>query len=370
MQSALPIFYTPDGSQNNALYPQRGAMNTPRIRAHPPLHAYIDDYANDDIDSSPLWHHPRLDLPSARRIFVELFQKVPPRENERASQLLMYFAHQLVRDMTRTEMLNETQPWPIECDMVETRGSFCPLGQESIDFFRAARWPKNDEVGYLPSNTGEPINCATTWLDMDHIYGNAPPSSPDYLHFRTGEGGHMKLDSSTHLPPVDENGKYLVYDDRMRRTPMDLALTATFLHYHNKRADYYLSQNPDWSDETLFYNARMDVVAVYQSAFEGKYIPALLGEPLSSYDGYDPEVDASIDVFFSTCSFRYGHSGLSSLVRFIDKDWAPIPRDPMLLRDVYNHTEEVVNQLGGGRLAAATVMRGLAHDATKGEFQI
>jgi len=114
----------------------------------------------------------------------------------------------------------------------------------------------------------------------------------------------------------------------------------------------------------------MDTVAVYQMTFETKYATAVLGKPLPPYQGYDPDVDASIDVFFSTSSFRYGHSGISGLVRLLDEEWEPLPEDPMLMRDVFNKTEQVVRSItsddaGQSRYAMASILRGLAHDVTK-----
>mmetsp|Transcript_5046 Transcript_5046/g.9859 ORF Transcript_5046/g.9859 Transcript_5046/m.9859 type:complete len:835 (-) Transcript_5046:1660-4164(-) len=175
----------------------------------------------------------------------------------------------------------------------------------------------------------------------------------------------MKLDNSTGLPPCDvETGLYSVYDDAMRKLPTDLALMSTFLHYHNRRADHHSKLDPEMDDESIFWKARMDVLAVYQSTFEGKYVPAILGDPLSEYGGYNSSVDATIDVFFSTCSFRYGHSAMSGVVRLLDKDFGPLPLDPMLMRDVHNRTEEIVRLIGssGARDAISSVIRGLAHD--------
>ena len=131
----------------------------------------------------------------------------------------------------------------------------------------------------------------------------------------------MKLEDTTGLPPIDpETGLYLVADAVIGNLPTDLALLSTFLHYHNKRAEHHHAQNPEIDDEALFQKARMDCIAVYQAAHETKYLTALLGDPLKAYKGYDPEVDASIDVFFSTCSFRYCHSGMSGLVRLLDEN--------------------------------------------------
>ena len=73
-----------------------------------------------------------------------------------------------------------------------------------------------DEDGENEENTGEPINYATAWLDMDHVYGNMLPSSPDYLKYRQEVSGKMLIDETTNLPPLDENtGLYRLYEDAM-----------------------------------------------------------------------------------------------------------------------------------------------------------
>ena len=222
-----------------------------------------------------------------------------------------------MRDITRTvSSEGSVGQMNIPCDMVETRGPFCPAGQRVMEFDRASRTLSKDEdddatttIPIPSSITGEPISHATTWLDLDHVYGNYAPSSPDYLKFRTGIGGRMKLDNKTGLPPIDPTtGLYLVYDDTIRLLPSDLAMLSTFLHYHNSQADYWMGlRHPEWNDEMIFHKARLDTVAVYQSAFEMKYISALLGEPLSTYEGYDANVDSRVDVFF----YEPRHSFLS-----------------------------------------------------------
>jgi hypothetical protein len=158
------------------------------------------------------------------------------------------------------------------------------------------------------------------------------PSSPDYLKYCQGVGGKMLINETTNLPPLDENtGLYRVYDDTMRRLPSDLMMVSTFMYHHNVRASYHAKKHPEWDDETLFQQARMDVLAVYQNSFEESYVSDLLGMPLSEYRGYNARVDASIDVFFSTCSFRYGHSGMSGVSRLLDAEWESLPQDPVLM---------------------------------------
>ena len=200
----LPSHYTHDGSFNHPAHPLRGTVGSPRIRKYPPLHSYnrrspssnitlddrgISNIFNVSTSSSsgvdPLWHHPRQDLPSARNILVELFQRTLPRRNERTSQLLMAFGHFVTRDITRTQFpattntqgeVATTERMDIECDLIETRGPFCPQGQKFMEFYRSPRrsderYDTIDEEGEKDTNeedTGEPINHASKLFFLVH----------------------------------------------------------------------------------------------------------------------------------------------------------------------------------------------------------
>ena len=84
------------------------------------------------------------------------------------------------------------------------------------------------------------------------------------------------------------------------------ALVTVFLRYHNLRADHHAhNSNFSLSDEDLYWHARKDTTAAYQHIVEEKYLPTLLNELLDPYTGYKPDIDPSIDSFFSTNSFRF-----------------------------------------------------------------
>ena len=310
--------------------------------------------------------------PSPHKILVELLQITPPRNNPKASQLLITFSNFATHDLVRTKNnIVPSDDLSIECDARETRGTVCPMGKQAVEFYPSI----NDENGH-------PINYATAWLDMDHVYGTTNSTSDDYYKFRTGKGGLMKLDTDTGLPPRsvhDEEGSgqmhYLTNIPQMRNTPADLAMLSTFLHYHNTRAAQHAEQNPEWNDEELYHAAKMDVIAVYQMTFNS-YAAVTVGMPLDKYQGYNLNINPMSDVFFTGCSVRYGHSSISNLVRLIDENGDRLPYDPMLLRDVHGRTEDVLNRqisfdgenntfLVDPRRAISSVLRGLTVEPKK-----
>ena len=206
-------------------------------------------------------------------------------------------------------------------------------------------------------------NFATSYMDLDHMYGPIIGGPPED-QYRAFEGGRMILDSHG-MPPKDPTtGLYIFADPQTRLGPSLSALAIVFLRYHNLRAGAHASIDPTLSDRELYWLARRDMTAAYQNMVEEKYIPTTLGETLDPYEGYKSDVDPSIDVFFSTASFRYGHSGLSGVIRMLDADYRPMPQDPLLLRDAFDHTESV---LGSSEDDAATagVLRGLAAEPGK-----
>lgn len=308
--------------------------------------------------------------PSPHKILVELLQIIPPRSNPKASQLLITFSNFATHDLIRTRNnINPDDDLSIECDARETRGTVCPMGKQSVEFY-----PSIKDVN------GNPTNYATAWLDMDHVYGNANSTSDDYYKFRTGKGGLMKLDTDTGLPPLsEEDGSgqlhYLTNIQQMSNLPADLAMLSTFLYFHNTRATHHAEQNPQWNDEQLYHAAKMDVIAVYQMTFKS-YATATVGMALEKYQGYDLNINPMSDVFFAGCSARYGHSSISNLVRLIDENGDRLPYDPMLLRDVHGRTENVLNRqmsfegennsaLIDPRRAISSVIRGLAVEPKK-----
>ena len=356
--------YSHDGWGNNLAQPHLGSAGRPRIRSHPPLTSYIDGVSKPRTESDG--------LPPAWRVSSELFRgSARPKESKGVSQLLLYFGQMVVHDLMRTEMSSEDgEAMHISCGGAGTCGEHgtgvvtgfgfgCPAaafggGGGVLPFFRALR------SNTTPGEPQSPINYESSFLDLSMLYGLEAYSSKSKL--RSGVGGRMMLDTYTGLPPRDvDTGLYIVADLRTRGTPGLLVLTSLFIHYHNLCADAHRDSNQTFTDDELYRLARMDNIAAYQHIVEEVYVPTVLGDHLGPYEGYDKSVDPSIDVFFSTCAFRYGHSGLSGLVRLVHPSFRPMAEDPMLLRDVFNNTEKIMDELGA-RVAATAILRGLAFE--------
>lgn len=81
-----------------------------------------------------------------------------------------------------------------------------------------------------------------------------------------------------------------------------------WFRWHNHIAEVLKTQNPSWSSEKIFNEARKWVIASQQQIVVYQWLPEWLGESLRSYQKYDPSVDPQIDQFFQAAAFRFGHT--------------------------------------------------------------
>ena len=369
--------YSLNGRGNNLLHPEWGAVNTPRVRQVPQDgSAYFNEQGDPRNESNS-------QLPSARRLMEVLFRQVTPKARSGSdaahNHLMLEFGHFIVQDIMGATLTNRTEPMPIPCDGTVQDIVFCPgtgrtyttpasndIGsvndggsndtvhekQQRIDFWRSphAFVPNSatgTSAGATTANAGTktervPINGQTSFLDLSSLYGR---NMEECEVVRARHDGLLKLDEDG-LPPPELHRIF-------NKSPGVYALHVVFMRFHNMLARQYAVQDaaerkpeilqlsPGEKDKYYFKKARKYTIAVYQSIVSEKYIPTLMGWKLPPYEGYRPTTNPGIDVFFSSVSYRYGHSSLSQLVRILDADWKPMPKDPLFLRDVFRPPETV-----------------------------
>lgn len=334
--SSLSEHYSYDGVGNNLYHPEWGAAGSPRVRILPPLTGFYNDDTPRDEDNA--------DLPSARRIMEQVFRRATPHKDKTSNDLLLQFGLFIVFD-SLGKGGNSSEPFPIPCDGNFTDLLYCPVtgsSSNSIAFYRNAHHVVTNKNENRTSESRATISKGTSFLDLSSIYGTSEEES---ANVRLGEFGLLAIDDSG-LPRDRSPSKY-------NSSPGCFAYFCLFMRFHNNVANQTRAENPNWKDEELFQYARHYTIAVYQSIVAEKYIPALLGDSLKPYAGYDPTVDPSIDEFFSSISFRYAHSSVSSVVRLLDENFVPTPQDPLFIRDVFrqptpgNDVYSLVERHGG-----------------------
>jgi peroxidase len=182
------------------------------------------------------------------------------------------------------------------------------------------------------TNPRQQINAVTSYLDLSQVYGSTNAIA-DALRthvgglLKTSPGNMLPYDNSTYFTPdqlaiinmandsgaVPTENLFVTGDVRGNENIELTTLQTLFLRNHNLIATQLHQEHPSWSDEQLYQEARKINIAEYQYITYTQYLPDLLGpNALSSYSGYNPNVDAAIATEFSTVAFRFGHSLLSS----------------------------------------------------------
>ncbi|RKO93539.1 heme peroxidase [Blyttiomyces helicus] len=167
------------------------------------------------------------------------------------------------------------------------------------------------------TNTREYRNTYTSTLDASGLYGN----DDNYAAIMIGERGMLKSwihPVAGEMPLVDNSTGIFVLGG-----PSILCLPIMLLREHNRRARQYAITNPNWTDDKIFNRARRMVISIVQKITLSRYYPMVIGEVPPTYTGYKPNVDLSIDLFWSNVAQRYGHSSTNQVLLRYDEDGQP-----------------------------------------------
>lgn len=176
-------------------------------------------------------------------------------------------------------------------------------------------------------------------IDNSHVYGFTDRFQRGEL--RTLNGG--RLVSVNNLFPRRANctgdACYFSGEPRSTATTGLSMWAALMVRYHNAIADGLAAVNGHWLDERLFQEARRIVTAVYQHILYDEWLPLYFGEramgrrnvscpagddgeTLSGCRGrYDPTVDGSTMVEFSTGAFRLLHANTPLAIGLYDEEY-------------------------------------------------
>ena len=328
-----------DGSGNNAAHSEYGQAGTALRRAT------ACEY--DDGLSTPAG----ATRPSARAVSNAIVAQVgsipsPGRPSDYVWQWGQFIDHDL--DLTGTAVPTE------EFDIPVPLGDpfFDPLstGTQVIQLMRSL---------YMvdPNGVRQQINENTAWIDGSMVYGS------DSVRAQAVRAPHGKLATSTgNLLPFNVNGLpnaggtsptlFLAGDVRANEQVGLTAMHTLFVREHNYWASLF---GLFLDDETTYQMARMIVSAEIQAITYREFLPALLGpHALPPYRGYDGNVDPTIETFFSTASYRFGHSMLSPVLLRLDQNLQPIAAGNLPLANAFFAPQEITTQ------GIDSLLRGLA----------
>ena len=161
-------------------------------------------------------------------------------------------------------------------------------------------------------STGYATNTVAGWMDGSQVYGSDEATA---ANLRLADG-HMKTSDGDYLPI--QNGQFIAGDVRVMENPELTGVTTLFVREHNFQVDRLAKAHPNWTGDQLYNQARAIVTAELQNIVYTEFVPTMIGNNLSAYHGYDPNVDPRIMEEFAFGAFRFGHSTVSDEQTRID----------------------------------------------------
>jgi peroxidase len=235
-----------------------------------------------------------------------------------------------------------------------------PIGGPNDTPLAFQRSATDPATGTSTSNPLQNPTSVTSYLDLSQVYGSDLATDNALRTFsggqmKTSPGGLPPLDNSTYFTsaqlaainasvggmaddgPLPESQMFVTGDSRGNENLELTALQTLFLDNHNRIAAQLQKENPTWTDQQLFDEARKLNIAEYQQVIYTEWLPAVLGQnALPAYKGYNPNVNATIADEFSTVAFRFGHSLLSGDIERDGNDGLSVAADVPLEQDFFD----------------------------------
>ncbi|MCR9202196.1 MAG: hypothetical protein NXI04_26435 [Planctomycetaceae bacterium] len=326
-----------DGTGNNLDNDQMGSTDEQLLRIS------AADYA--DGISAPAGEN----RPSARTISNEVVASSGPKPNARGlTDMTWLWGQFLDHDISLTEPSEPHEPFNIEVPSGDALFDPFYTGDKQINMNRSIFDP---DTGTQDTGPRQQINQITAFIDGSMVYGSDDVRAAELRSFADGKlrvtDDNLMPVNSADLPNADNGPDLTLFLAGDVRANENVALTAmhtVWVREHNRIAEELLTEAPHLTDEQVYQQARELVIAQIQAVTYNEFLPALLGDQaLQSYQGYDPDVDASIATEFSTAAYRFGHSMLSSELLRSNNDGTEAAEGNIALQDAFFAPQEIID---------------------------
>ncbi len=315
-------YRTFDGSNNNTNNSIIGSVNSPYSRL---AAAEFNDGMSEPAG---------INRPNPRELSIDNFwEKMNAEEQDLNLSTFVWVWGKFIDHDINSTRTNTSEPFPIEISLEDPYLSELAALGKDIEMYRIEAL---EGTGNHPENPRRYANHTSTWIDGSMIYGHDQYRA-DWL--RTFFRGKMKTSEGNLLPFNTKSGnfndiidftapsmvnprnasKYFVTGDvKANETLQLLSLHTLFIREHNRLCDSLVALYPYWSDEKLYFHARALVGGMIQKITFDEWLPAL-GIYLDEFQGYNDELDPSINEFYALAGGNIGHSMLQMSTPRIDE---------------------------------------------------
>ncbi|MEE9352713.1 MAG: peroxidase family protein, partial [Thiotrichaceae bacterium] len=302
-----------DGSKNNAQSTSMGAINSEYINILPTDHSRDMDGATE------------VDLANPRDISNEVMAQSENTENKKGlSDMFWLWGQFLDHDIT---LGPDKKGDHADIDIPTGDRFFDPQGT-------GTQTMKFERTDGTVDSTGQKhySNAITSYIDGSNIYGSNKETADKLRSF---EGGQL-INSSGNLLPENDQGHFLSGDVRANENLGLTSMHTLWMREHNQIASKLSEENPHWNDETLFQEARKEVIAEMQAITFNEYVPQLIGNnTVERYEGYNSNVTSQISNSFATAAYRIGHTMISPTINRLDEQGDVVAEGNLQLRDAF-----------------------------------
>lgn len=276
-----------------------------------------------DVDSAVFLN---LNLKSPREISTIVSDQSGLTSNSnRLNELFVFFGQFIDHDFAASP-LNSAEEENIE---IAADDVLAPL--TVLEFTRSSRSPI-----VVGDPRERPITSLSSALDLTTVYGFDQMRN-DFL--RVENSCLLKTSAGNNLPfntgglsnePTSGPEFYIAGDLRVTEQPVLTALHTVFLREHNRICgllDGAAGLSLSASDS---YNiARAINIGQFQKIVYEEFLPAIIGSRgLGRYSGYQPTVDPTISLEFTTAAFRFGHTMVGNGIPLINSIGVRLPIIP------------------------------------------
>ncbi len=260
--------------------------------------------------------------------------------NKGATDFVWQWGQFLDHDIDLTDGVDPAEPIDISVPAGDVYFDPNNTGTVTISMNRSIY---DTSTGTATDNPRQQINEITAWIDASNVYGS---DSERANELRTLDGtGQLKTSAGNLLPfnvnafpnaGGDSPNLFLAGDVRANEQIGLTVMHTLFMREHNWHANRLKAENPDWSGDRIYEEARAIVGAEMQVITYYEYLPTLLGRnALQPYRRYNDRIHAGIANLFSGAVFRYGHSALSPQLLRINAQGNEITAGHLPLRNAF-----------------------------------